>query len=249
LGFRFRRSLRIIPGLRLNLSRSGASVSLGGRGFHYTVGSKGTRTTIGLPGSGISWSNYQPYNRPSQPLAEPEQSTEYSPIESGPTDQIAGRSTSELAPILNRVRKRIPFGILTGLGAVIFTFVGPLSGNAEWIFLSLAWAICTPPIMLFDHYRRSIQISYFLDHETAQKYESLENSFEEVKNSGRIWHVRAEGSTSDWKRNAGANTLIKRSTTTFSRGRPRCFRGNISFPSFRAAGKSFFLTPDAILIE
>jgi hypothetical protein len=42
------------PGLRLNLSRSGASVSLGRRGFHYTISPKGSRVTVGLPGSGLS---------------------------------------------------------------------------------------------------------------------------------------------------------------------------------------------------
>jgi hypothetical protein len=40
----------LIPGLRLNLSKSGASLSIGHRGFWYTVGPKGRRATIGLPG-------------------------------------------------------------------------------------------------------------------------------------------------------------------------------------------------------
>jgi hypothetical protein len=50
--FRFRRTFKIVPGVRFNLSKSGASVSFGPRGLHYTVGPKGTRTTVGLPGSG-----------------------------------------------------------------------------------------------------------------------------------------------------------------------------------------------------
>jgi hypothetical protein len=60
--FRFRRTFKIAPGVRFNLSKSGASVSFGPRGLHYTVGPKGTRTTAGLPGSGISWTEYQPYS-------------------------------------------------------------------------------------------------------------------------------------------------------------------------------------------
>ncbi|MCK1687990.1 DUF4236 domain-containing protein [Bradyrhizobium sp. 145] len=61
MSFRFRRSFKIAPGVRLDLSGSGASVTLGAPGPHYTVGPRGTRTTIGLPGSGVSWSAYQPY--------------------------------------------------------------------------------------------------------------------------------------------------------------------------------------------
>ena len=44
--FRFRRSVRIAPGLQLNLGRRGVSASVGERGAHLTVGH-------GPPGRGI----------------------------------------------------------------------------------------------------------------------------------------------------------------------------------------------------
>jgi hypothetical protein len=53
---RFRKSIRIAPGVRLNLSRSGMSTTLGGRGASINIGSKGTRATVGIPGSGLSYS-------------------------------------------------------------------------------------------------------------------------------------------------------------------------------------------------
>ena len=53
--FRFRRSIRIAPGLRLNLSRRGLSASVGGREGHVSVGTRGTRATASLPGTGISY--------------------------------------------------------------------------------------------------------------------------------------------------------------------------------------------------
>jgi hypothetical protein len=61
MSIRFRRRLSIFPGFRLNLSRSGVSVSLGGRGAWYTIGRHGTRATVGLPGSGLSYSSYRRY--------------------------------------------------------------------------------------------------------------------------------------------------------------------------------------------
>lgn len=57
MGFRFRKSVKIAPGVRLNLNRKSASISLGGKGAHYTVSSTGRKTaTVGLPGTGISYS-------------------------------------------------------------------------------------------------------------------------------------------------------------------------------------------------
>jgi hypothetical protein len=56
MGLRFRKSIKIIPGVRLNVGLKRASLSLGGRGFSYNIGSKGSRVTVGLPGSGLSYS-------------------------------------------------------------------------------------------------------------------------------------------------------------------------------------------------
>ena len=60
--FRLRRSKQIIPGLRVNLSKSGVSLSAGVRGAHYTVGPRGRRTTVGLPGTGISYTSYSSHH-------------------------------------------------------------------------------------------------------------------------------------------------------------------------------------------
>lgn len=56
--FRFRRSIRILPGLRWNFGKRGSSISIGGRGARVTFGSSGTRSTVGIPGTGISYTEY-----------------------------------------------------------------------------------------------------------------------------------------------------------------------------------------------
>lgn len=60
--FRFRRSARIGPGLRLNFSKRGASVSLGGRGATVNLSSRGVRTIVGIPGSGLSYTSNQSWS-------------------------------------------------------------------------------------------------------------------------------------------------------------------------------------------
>jgi len=57
MGLRYRRRISILPGLRLNVSRSGISTSIGRRGLWVTYGRRGRRTTVGLPGSGISYTS------------------------------------------------------------------------------------------------------------------------------------------------------------------------------------------------
>jgi hypothetical protein len=60
VGFRFQRRIKILPGLAINISKSGVGFSAGGRGFHAGIDAKGRRyTSASLPGTGISWRQYQ----------------------------------------------------------------------------------------------------------------------------------------------------------------------------------------------
>src|SRR6266404_4902339 len=119
--FRFRRTLKILPGVRFNLSKSGASVSLGPRGLHFTIGPRGTRTTVGLPGSGISWTSYQPYSNgnnsslPGRPVHHTGDTDTHEPtnsdrnatvIDSVPIEQLVANSTVDIAGSLNASRSR-----------------------------------------------------------------------------------------------------------------------------------------------
>ena len=54
MALRFRKTITLAPGIRMNLSGSGASFSFGGRGASVTVGNRGTFLNTGIPGTGIS---------------------------------------------------------------------------------------------------------------------------------------------------------------------------------------------------
>lgn len=55
MGFRFQKRISILPGVRLNLSKSGASWSVGPRGASVNIGKRGVYGTVGIPGSGLSY--------------------------------------------------------------------------------------------------------------------------------------------------------------------------------------------------
>ena len=60
MGLRFQRRIKILPGIHLNLSRSGVGFSVGARGAHVGITARGQRyTSVGLPGTGVSWREYQ----------------------------------------------------------------------------------------------------------------------------------------------------------------------------------------------
>lgn len=54
MGIRFRRTMKIAPGIRLNFNKNSIGLSLGPRGAKYTINSNGRRTVSGgIPGSGL----------------------------------------------------------------------------------------------------------------------------------------------------------------------------------------------------
>lgn len=58
MGMRFKKSIKIAPGVKLNLNKKSVGMTVGGKGLHYTVNSKGRKTTtVGIPGTGLSYSS------------------------------------------------------------------------------------------------------------------------------------------------------------------------------------------------
>ena len=56
MAFRIRKSFKVAPGVRLNVSKSGISTSLGGKGTTVNLSKRGTKITSSVPGTGISTS-------------------------------------------------------------------------------------------------------------------------------------------------------------------------------------------------
>lgn len=58
MGFRFKKSKQIAPGVRVNLNKKSASVTFGSKGVHHTISSSGKKTTsAGIPGSGLYYTS------------------------------------------------------------------------------------------------------------------------------------------------------------------------------------------------
>ncbi|MBQ7840843.1 MAG: DUF4236 domain-containing protein [Lachnospiraceae bacterium] len=57
MGLRFRKSFKIAPGVKVNLNKKSAGVTIGTKGAHYTINTSGKRTaSVGIPGTGLSYS-------------------------------------------------------------------------------------------------------------------------------------------------------------------------------------------------
>lgn len=92
MSFRFWRRVKIAPGVTLNLSKSGGSLSFGRRGAKFTLGPHGSRATAGIPGTGLF----------------------YTTALSGKRRRSAGKSTRPPAPAVH-TRDRLDLGFFQRL--------------------------------------------------------------------------------------------------------------------------------------
>lgn len=69
---RFRKRIKVAPGVSLSIGKKSAGIRVGGRGYGISSNtSTGTRATVGIPGSGVSYSKKLSSN-PNAPDRDPE---------------------------------------------------------------------------------------------------------------------------------------------------------------------------------
>jgi hypothetical protein len=107
MGFRFYRRLKIAPGLSVNFSRSGPSVSVGVRGAHVTVGRRGITRTIGVPGTGMFYTSRQGFHSGVHSAAS------FSPLT--PEQQTAADRVMERAILVGILLVAVLLGVWLGL--------------------------------------------------------------------------------------------------------------------------------------
>nr|DAK31914.1 MAG TPA: Protein of unknown function (DUF4236) [Caudoviricetes sp.] len=140
MGWRFRKSIKILPGIKINIGKDGVTgVSIGPRGAHINIGKRGTTLSTGIPGTGIHYTTrldkpvgkkmsvcpYCGHRMRKQwdacpkcriPLVQEEAAPE--PIEPE-SDSAPAETTPPPAPEKPQVTEKQPKGCLLGCGTVI----------------------------------------------------------------------------------------------------------------------------------
>ena len=58
MGLRFRKSIKVAPGVKVNLNKKSTSITFGGKGVHKTISSTGKKTSsVGIPGTGMYYTS------------------------------------------------------------------------------------------------------------------------------------------------------------------------------------------------
>ena len=257
MGFYIRKAISVGP-FRFNLSKSGVGVSAGVKGLRFGTGPRGNYVHMGRGGlyyrktlpSGSTERNIQSH---SPALQQSNTEIEHEPlkeIESAHITQMVDSSSADLVAEMNDKRKKIRIWPFIAIFGAILTFVA--FKNSETPILALVIAAVTIALTIFasikDSLRKTTVLFFELEPEIEVLYQKLHDSFGQLSSSSSKWHVEAEGAVKDRKRNAGATSVIKRTSISLGLGNPPYVKTNVSVPSIPVGKQTLYFFPDKVLI-
>ena len=223
MAFGFRKSINLGGGARLNLSNSGLGVSFGIRGIRVSANSRGTFVSMG--GHGIRYRARigEPPGQPSGSQSNFGTGGAYqvgTPVQTASVADLVDQSSAALLDMINgtlgapaRAWLVVLVGLLVALGLQIFHWGFALI--AAGIFGYLTWAVS-----LSDARRRTYNLDYNLDDSSRATWIAMNSALHGLRQTQGVWRVTTQDHNYDWKRNAGATTLIGRLRSRLDQRQP-----------------------------
>ena len=99
-----------------------------------------------------------------------------------------------------------------------------------------------------DKHKRTSYFSYHLADDAGRQFALMQAAFQSLAKANRIWRVQQETSTAQWKRNAGASSLIVRSPISVGGGAPPWIKTNVHVWAIDLGKAKLYFFPDRMLV-
>lgn len=234
MGWRYRKSINLGGGFRINLSKSGIGYSWGVKGFRVTKTASGrTRTTYSIPGTGISYVEESQKNS-NQSNSRRRQLTEYRTLTIGETTYYSSVNLDEMSKNDIILKKIKDIHILNYLANIMCILIFTLP-------IGLI-------IKLFIAIYGKIDLEYEFDSYSEEKYNVLKGIILAMRKNNKMWRVNTSVQNANLKYSSGATNSITRNVISLGKGLPWYINTNIDIYHIIDGNKKIYLTPDRIII-
>jgi hypothetical protein len=257
MGLYFRKSVNF-GGMRLNFSKSGIGLSTGVKGFRYSVGPKGAYINIGR--NGVYYRKKLGANRPpAAPCENAEENRDQIPQDEPDrfttcdASELVDSSSREILDQINENMRHPARGpIIRWVAVIAACFVAQLPFAWHWVS---GLVVLIPGLFHAsrmdeeDRALRTTPLFYELQDKAHADFQKIHDAFLTLAGAVRICRVQGEHGVSDWKRNAGANSLLSTSPIEVKcDDHPPFIATNLTVPSIETDTEQLFFFPDRILI-
>ena len=248
MGVRFRKSINLGGGFRINVSKSGVGYSCGTKGVRFTKTARGTsRNTYSIPGTGLSYVTERgKKNRTSAPKATKDGNVSPAQQHESIVDAISTENVNvndyqpaEYEELLVQMRKAQRLNYLSSwLIATIVLSVFPL-----FIFTAIVGIV----LKVVVHVKMKVPMEYSFDSESQEAYDDLSAIWMSLNKNQKFWQTISENSL-DKKTSGGASRGVNRIPAKAISKLPFFVDANVQPFGLKLRKQKVFFLPDKALI-
>ena len=266
MGWKYRKRINVIPGFRLNLSKSGMSATIGIKGFSVNMGKNGTYLNTGIPGTGI-------YDRIKLDNKTPDGSTPKNNTQNVPTsiennpyeiksfepellssEGLFGLKESiikacEIKNELKEESKKAKSKKNGALFLAIITHIFIFGIFIKWFRDNYKQSKADAEDAEQNYNNFKLDMDFNMDETLLKEYLLIKECYEKVKNSNKIWDITSSQSIDRVKERSSASSTVTRTPVTFSYGSLDYI--NSKYEAFKlqnANGSDLYIYPGFIII-
>ncbi len=235
MGFRFRRSINLGGGFKINLSKSGIGYSWGTKGYRISRTARGTtRRTYSIPGTGISYvdesgsrsnrnrNQRRNQSRITQPSHRqfPQPTYNQTPERTIESADISQFKEAEEGTVSNALERTIR---LNFLGTILLCGLFLIPVNPILVLIPIIGTI----LKIAAYTAGRVTLEYNFEPEKEDEHTRRIDAWQLLADGKKEWQVLSEQFNNNRKVNAGAGRSLKRISCKIEKGHPYYIKTNV----------------------
>ena len=231
MGFRYRKSINLGGGFRINLSKSGVGYSWGTKGYRITKTAGGkTRRTYSIPGA--------PSSRPTTPEPTYQQPFGEQSIESAEIKNFQSAEFGNITSAIERTLKMNKWGTILLWCALLAL------GNPAFILLPIVGGV----LKVMARSKGAVNLEYDFDAEKEEEHDRRVGAWIILAEGAKEWQVLTETYNSNTKVHAGAGRSLNRVPCTIKKTSPYYLKTNVDLIQIKLKKETLLILPDKVFI-
>ena len=239
MGIRFRKSINLGGGFRINLSKSGVGYSWGIPGYRITKTANGrSRKTYSIPGTGVSYVDEKHSTKRKNEYIKPQ-------IQQDNMMDINSVDVKELQPVeyeelLKTITKTVTLNTISNIAMVLVIF----SAFPFFLVVAILGLVLKIALMKWG----KIELNYELDQYAEEKHLQSYNAWISLNENKKLWQIIQQANVSNIKINAGASRNVNRSLIRFLKKPPFYISTNVDTVQIGLKKQTMIFLPDKVIV-
>lgn len=244
MGFRFRKSINLGGGFRINLSKSGIGYSFGTKGMRWTKLCNGrNRSTYSIPGTGLAYISESSGKKQSSPKQDTQDITEENyNLEYEANTELEGNQAEydDFIKEVNNVKLSNKVWKI-GMWLTFLLGIATPSFLVGTIILFIVRKCCKK---YFE-----IELNYNFDTDFEDYYACLNLFLSELASNSRLWGILKSYHEENTKYSSGSASTFARTLLKLKKQNAKYLKSNVEYYCLEYMKNKFYFLPDRMLID